>query len=79
MMLPGSSVTASRKKVYPRHFDGRFRQLRNAISLSLQALLFLLPWWQWQGRQAVLIDIRCPLAQGVAFSTFISRLTTKET
>lgn len=57
MLLPGSSVTAARKKVYPRHFEGRFRKLRNAISLSLQALLFLLPWWQWQGRQAVLIDI----------------------
>lgn len=57
MMLPGSSVTAARKKVYPRHTPGRHRNLRNGISLVLQAWLFLLPWLQWQGRQAVLIDL----------------------
>jgi cytochrome c oxidase accessory protein FixG len=31
--------------------------LRNALSLLLQGVLFLLPWLQWEGRQAVLIDL----------------------
>lgn len=57
MNLPGADVTAARQKVYPRQMDGRFRRLRNYLSIYLQGLLFLLPWWQWQGRQAVLIDL----------------------
>ena len=36
---------------------GRFRNIRNIISFVLQALLFATPWLQWQGRQAVLIDL----------------------
>lgn len=57
MELPGISVTASRKKVYPKHVKGRFRSLRNVASVVLQSLLFLLPWLQWNGRQAVLADL----------------------
>lgn len=57
MLLPGTSLTAARRKVYPRHVEGPYRRLRNRISVALQALLFLLPWWQWNGRQAVLIDL----------------------
>jgi len=57
MDLPGADITAPRKKVYPRHVHGRFRALRNFFSLILQGLLFLIPWLQWNGRQAVLADL----------------------
>jgi len=56
-MIPGSDVTSAHSKVYPRHISGRFRRLRNAISLALQGLLFVAPWINWQGRQALLADI----------------------
>lgn len=56
MELPGSTVTAARKKVYPRHIEGRFRRLRNVASFLLQSLLFVVPWIEWKGRQALLID-----------------------
>ncbi|MFN8613636.1 MAG: cytochrome c oxidase accessory protein CcoG [Vulcanimicrobiota bacterium] len=57
MFIPGQSVTAARRKVYPRNSPGRFRRLRNIISLILQAGLFLLPWLNWHSRQAVLADL----------------------
>ena len=57
MNIPGAQVTDARRKVYPRHVVGRFRRLRNGISLMLQWLLFSLPWMQWHGRQAVLADL----------------------
>jgi len=57
MELPGTDLTAARSKVYPKHIQGRFRNLRNIFSFGLQALLFLIPWIQWNGRQAVLADL----------------------
>ncbi|MFN8613612.1 MAG: cytochrome c oxidase accessory protein CcoG [Vulcanimicrobiota bacterium] len=57
MNLPGSSFTAARRKIYPRAVHGRYRSLRNGISLTLQAILFGTPWLQWGGRQAVLADL----------------------
>ncbi|MFN8613079.1 MAG: cytochrome c oxidase accessory protein CcoG [Vulcanimicrobiota bacterium] len=57
MFLPGQSVTAARRKLYPRNSPGRFRNLRNLISVLLQAGLFLLPWLNWGSRQAVLADL----------------------
>lgn len=57
MELPGSEITAPRKKVYPRHVHGRFRKIRNFFSVLLQSLLFLLPWLTWNGRQAILADL----------------------
>ncbi len=56
-MLPGQDLTAARKKVYPRNSPGRFRDLRNVLSVLLQILLFSLPWLQWHSRQAVLADL----------------------
>ena len=56
--LPSLPVsTASRKKVYPKHVTGRFHSLRAVTSTCLQALLFLVPWLQWHGQQAVLLDL----------------------
>lgn len=57
MLLPGQEMTAARRKVYPRHSPGRFRRLRNVLSVILQGLLFSLPWLQYHGRQAVLADL----------------------
>lgn len=57
MNLPGNSLTAAHRKIYPRAVDGRYRRLRNGISLVLQAILFGMPWLQWEGRQAVLADL----------------------
>ncbi|MBX3171201.1 MAG: cytochrome c oxidase accessory protein CcoG [Candidatus Eremiobacteraeota bacterium] len=57
MILPGQQMTAARKKIYPRNSPGRFRNLRNVLSVLLQALLFALPWLQWHSRQAVLADL----------------------
>jgi cytochrome c oxidase accessory protein FixG len=37
--------------------DGRYRRFRNGLSLVLQFGLFGLPWLEWGGRQAVLLDI----------------------
>ena len=56
-MLPGQDLTAARKKVYPRNSPGRFRDIRNVLSVLLQILLFSLPWLQWRSRQAVLADL----------------------
>ena len=52
-----SEATAPRQKVYPRHSPGRFHNLRNVLSVGLQALLFLAPWVQWKGQQAILLDV----------------------
>jgi cytochrome c oxidase accessory protein FixG len=57
MELPGTDITAPRRKVYPRHVRGRFRTLRTVFSVMLQGLLFLIPWLQWDGRQAILADV----------------------
>jgi cytochrome c oxidase accessory protein FixG len=56
-MVPLASLTAARKKVYPRNQEGRFRKVRNFFSFLLQTFLFCLPWLQWDGRQAVLADL----------------------
>lgn len=57
MTFPGSDVTVARSKIYPRHVQGRFRRLRTLCSAALQLLLFALPWVQWEGQQAVLLDV----------------------
>ncbi|MCA9794046.1 MAG: cytochrome c oxidase accessory protein CcoG [Candidatus Eremiobacteraeota bacterium] len=44
-------------KIHPRNSPGRFRNLRNAISVMLQAILFITPWLTWGGRQAILFDV----------------------
>ncbi|MGE0493822.1 MAG: cytochrome c oxidase accessory protein CcoG [Vulcanimicrobiota bacterium] len=44
-------------KVYPRNSPGRFRNLRNVVSVMLQSILFITPWLMWGGRQAFLMDV----------------------
>ena len=45
------------RPIIARHVDGRFHRARAAISLVLQGLLFVLPWLQFHGRQAFLLDL----------------------
>ena len=44
-------------KAYPKHQDGRFKNLKNLSSIVLQILLFVTPWISLRGRQLVLLDL----------------------
>ena len=60
-MSASASVEASlfekREKVYPREVHGRFALLRVSAVLGLLGLYYTLPWVQWSGRQALLLDL----------------------
>jgi cytochrome c oxidase accessory protein FixG len=47
----------SEAKVYPREVQGRFARLRTLSVWVLLGVFYLLPWLQWDGRQAVLFDL----------------------
>ncbi len=51
------SLYAAHEKVYPREVDGRYQRLRNLAVIVLLGLYYLLPWIDWDGRQAVLFDL----------------------
>jgi len=51
------SLYAKRQKVYPREVHGLFASLRVTGVIVLMGIYYLLPWAQWQGRQAVLLDL----------------------
>ena len=53
----GDSFYIAEEKIYPREVDGRFDRLRRAAVLVLLGLFYVLPWIQWNGRQAVLFDL----------------------
>src|SRR5690606_6956414 len=53
----GDSLYVSERKVYPRDVSGRFDRLRKAAVFWLLDMYFVLPWLQWDGRQAVLFDL----------------------
>lgn len=46
-----------RKKIYSRAVTGWFNNWRVIMVLITQALFYGLPWLQWDGRQAVLLDL----------------------
>ncbi len=52
-----NSFYAKHVKVYPREVSGRFDRLRRAAVFSLLGLFYLVPWFRWDGRQAVLFDL----------------------
>ena len=60
-MSTSSSVELSlfekREKVYPREVHGTFALLRTGAVLGLLGLYYALPWVEWSGRQAVLLDL----------------------
>ncbi len=48
---------AKREKIHARAISGFFQNIRNASLTGVMALFFLLPWINWDGRQAVLFDL----------------------
>ncbi|RMG27871.1 MAG: cytochrome c oxidase accessory protein CcoG [Gammaproteobacteria bacterium] len=48
---------AKRKKIHPRKVTGRFASLRVLAMLVLLGIYYLLPWFDYDGRQAVLFDL----------------------
>jgi cytochrome c oxidase accessory protein FixG len=46
-----------RKKIYPRAVTGVFMRWRWALIFATQILYYGLPWFTWNGRQAVLLEI----------------------
>ncbi|HMM77069.1 MAG TPA: cytochrome c oxidase accessory protein CcoG [Gammaproteobacteria bacterium] len=44
-------------KIYPREVHGLFATARVAAATILLGIFYLLPWVQWDGRQAVLFDL----------------------
>ena len=48
---------AKHKKVYPREVHGLFATLRNSGVFTLLGLYYFIPWFRWEGHQAVLFDL----------------------
>jgi len=51
------TLYAKRQKVYPREVHGLFASLRLAGVALLMGIYYFLPWVQWKGQQAVLLDL----------------------
>lgn len=51
------SLYEKRKKIYPREVHGLFAALRTTGVMALLGLYYIVPWLQWDGRQAVLFDL----------------------
>ena len=51
------SLLAVKKTIYPRAVTGWFANWRIALVLLTQLLYYSLPWFSWDGRQAVLFDL----------------------
>jgi cytochrome c oxidase accessory protein FixG len=51
------SLYAKHQKVYPRQVGGIFQVLRLSGVATLMGIYYFLPWLQWGGRQAVLLDL----------------------
>lgn len=47
----------SHKKIQPRWVKGRFANLRIFMVLATQTFFFIVPWLNWNNRQAILFDI----------------------
>ncbi|MBN4063770.1 cytochrome c oxidase accessory protein CcoG [Cardiobacterium sp. AH-315-I02] len=51
------SLYVKRQKIYPREVHGLFAKLRTMGVASLLGLYYIVPWLQWDERQAVLFDL----------------------
>lgn len=51
------SLYQAPEKIFPREIRGRFQTMRNLCVIALLGLYYGLPWLQWGGRQAVLLDL----------------------
>ena len=53
----GTALYTKREAIHVKHITGIFQKLRDATLLLTLGVYFLLPWVQWDGRQAVLFDL----------------------
>ncbi len=53
----GASMYESAKKIYPREIGGRFDRLSKLATVTLLGLFYIVPWINWDERQAVLFDL----------------------
>jgi len=51
------SLYAKREKIYPRQVHGIFAMWRAVGVFVLLGIYYIFPWFQWDGRQAVLLDL----------------------
>jgi cytochrome c oxidase accessory protein FixG len=51
------SLYAAHKKIYPRSVKGLFTRWRWLLVLATQLFFYGMPWVQWGGRQALLLDL----------------------
>ena len=52
-----ASMYESAKKIYPREIGGRFDRLSKIATVTLLGIYYIVPWLQWDERQAVLFDL----------------------
>lgn len=50
-------LTKPRERIYVKHVTGRFQRLRWTAFSVLLAIFLVLPWIDWDGRQAVWLDL----------------------
>ncbi|MBT7950855.1 MAG: cytochrome c oxidase accessory protein CcoG [Gammaproteobacteria bacterium] len=51
------ALFAKREKIYPREVHGLFAALRIASVIALLGIFYGLPWFNWDGRQSILLDL----------------------
>jgi len=51
------SLYAKQEKIYPREVHGLYARLRVLGVLGLLGIYYVTPWLQWDGQQAVLLDL----------------------
>jgi len=57
LMDEQNSLYVSAAKIHAREVDGLFDRLRSVATLVLLGLYYVLPWFTWDERQAVLFDL----------------------
>ena len=45
------------ERIHPKKAEGRFAKLRIAAVLATQFVFYVIPWFNWSNRQAVLFNI----------------------
>ena len=48
---------AKQDKIYPRQVHGLFARLRILSVLALLGFYYLAPWFTWNAKQAILLDL----------------------
>ncbi len=51
------SLYSKREKIYPREVHGKFALLRFLSVVGLLGIFYGMPWVEWHGRQAILLDL----------------------